>query len=81
MTLKEKLARYSLIQANEALADVSKGKVLKALIDPLLEASTGERGHQTIGAGWSQYRDAVASGVTCMITQCGGLSSSFVKVR
>jgi L-iditol 2-dehydrogenase len=32
------LARYNLAQANEALADVSAGKVLKALIDPLLRA-------------------------------------------
>ncbi|MGH9904811.1 MAG: zinc-binding dehydrogenase [Pyrinomonadaceae bacterium] len=29
-----KLARYNLAQANEALADVSAGRVLKALIDP-----------------------------------------------
>lgn len=30
-----KLARYNLTQANEALADVSAGRVLKALIDPV----------------------------------------------
>jgi threonine dehydrogenase-like Zn-dependent dehydrogenase len=31
---KPKLSRYNLAQANEALADVSEGRVLKALIDP-----------------------------------------------
>ena len=32
--LKTKLSRYELSQANEALADVAEGRVLKALIDP-----------------------------------------------
>lgn len=32
--LRSKLSRYSLEQANEALADVKTGQVLKALIDP-----------------------------------------------
>jgi L-iditol 2-dehydrogenase len=32
--LKGKLSRYSIGQANEALADVAEGRVLKALIDP-----------------------------------------------
>jgi len=32
--LKTKLSRYSLGQANEALADVQAGRVMKALIDP-----------------------------------------------
>ena len=32
--LKSKLSRYKLTQANEALADVAGGRVLKALIDP-----------------------------------------------
>ena len=33
--LKSKLSRYGLVDANEALADVSSGRVLKALIHPL----------------------------------------------
>ena len=33
-SLKKGLARYSLTQANKALADVAAGQVLKALIDP-----------------------------------------------
>jgi L-iditol 2-dehydrogenase len=32
--LKSKLSRYTLGQANEALADVASGRILKALIDP-----------------------------------------------
>src|SRR5437763_13892537 len=32
--LKSKLSRYALTDANQALADVSKGRVLKALIEP-----------------------------------------------
>ncbi len=32
--LKSKLARYALADANQALADVSAGRVMKALIDP-----------------------------------------------
>ena len=33
-SLKQKLSRYDLAHANEALADVSSGRVIKALIDP-----------------------------------------------
>ena len=33
-TLKTKLSRYALADANQALADVADGRVLKALIDP-----------------------------------------------
>ncbi|HEY6044984.1 MAG TPA: zinc-binding dehydrogenase, partial [Pyrinomonadaceae bacterium] len=36
--LKAKLSRYRLDQANEALADVKEGRVLKALIDPMSSA-------------------------------------------
>jgi hypothetical protein len=32
--LKTKLSRYKLSTANEALADVARGRVLKALITP-----------------------------------------------
>jgi L-iditol 2-dehydrogenase len=32
--LKSKLSRYTLAEANDALADVANGRVLKALIDP-----------------------------------------------
>jgi len=32
--LKSQLSRYKLAQANEALAAVAEGRVLKALIDP-----------------------------------------------
>jgi threonine dehydrogenase-like Zn-dependent dehydrogenase len=32
--LKQKLSRYALANANEALKDVASGRVLKALIDP-----------------------------------------------
>ena len=34
VSLKSKLARYSLAKANEALVDVAQGRVLKALINP-----------------------------------------------
>jgi L-iditol 2-dehydrogenase len=34
VALKSKLSRYKLAQANEALADVSEGRVVKALIRP-----------------------------------------------
>jgi len=32
--LKVQLSRYALADANQALADVAEGRVLKALIDP-----------------------------------------------
>jgi L-iditol 2-dehydrogenase len=32
--LKSKLSRYTLVEANQALADVADGHVLKALVDP-----------------------------------------------
>ena len=32
--LKSKLSRYGLVDANEALADVKTGRVMKALIEP-----------------------------------------------
>jgi L-iditol 2-dehydrogenase len=38
--LKSKLSRYRLDQANEALADVATGRVLKALIDPMSKLAT-----------------------------------------
>lgn len=38
--LKNKLSRYPLAQANEALADVAGGLVLKALIDPNVRFAT-----------------------------------------
>src|SRR5258706_2095476 len=42
--LKNRLSRYKLAQANEALADVCAGRVLKALIDPNVGfASMGDR--------------------------------------
>jgi L-iditol 2-dehydrogenase len=37
--LTKSLTRYSLDQANEALADVSEGRVMKALIEPILRQS------------------------------------------
>ncbi len=41
--LKAKLSRYALAEANEALADVCAGRVLKALIEPHGEASVRHR--------------------------------------
>ena len=41
--LKSKLSRYTLAEANEALADVASGRILKALIDPNVRfASMGD---------------------------------------